>query len=428
MSENLKSENLTPDPVVAPQPPTENQANEPVSNSGRITLLVIALAVGVLIYRAPSTAYAIGAFLITLGILVFVHEWGHYQFARWAGMKVNRFGIGFPPWLYTVHRNNIAYSLGALPIGGMVDIAGLGSEEEMVATAKGAELTSRPSRSDVPRGEREFQDASLGWRFWTLFAGPLMNFLFAIIVFIGVYSFAGVPIPAATSTIRTVTPGSPAQAAGILAGDRIVAVNGKATTDTKVIADTITASKEKTVTITVERKGQKIDKTLRPAYDDRPTADGKGTERALQIGVGFRLVVKEYLKVSPTDAIKFGWDSVVDITTSIKDLLVRAITLNLSKSDKGNVGGPIRIAQEAGDTAQQGWQLLALFAAGLSVNLGLLNLLPIPALDGGRILFLGYELLAGRPVDPKKESVVHMAGMAVLLAFMLFITMRDVLR
>jgi regulator of sigma E protease len=132
--------------------------------------------------------------------------------------------------------------------------------------------------------------------------------------------------------------------------------------------------------------------------------------------------------VGVKDAIKLGWASVVDITTSIKDLLVRAVTLKLSKSDKGNVGGPIRIAQEAGDTAQQGWQLLALFAAGLSVNLGLLNLLPVPALDGGRILFLGYELLVGRPLDPKKEGLVHMAGMAVLLAFMLFITMRDVLR
>jgi regulator of sigma E protease len=190
-----------------------------------------------------------------------------------------------------VRRNNIDYSLGALPIGGMVDIAGLGSEEEMVAAAKGAEFTTLPSRPDVPRGEKQFQDASLGWRFWTLFAGPLMNFLFAIIVFIGVYSFAGVPVPTATSTVRTVMPNSPAQAAGILAGDRIIAVNNKPTTDTKVISDTITASKDKPVTVTLERGGQVIQKTLRPIYDERPTADGKGTVRVLQIGVGFRLIV-----------------------------------------------------------------------------------------------------------------------------------------
>ena len=422
------SENITPDPSNLPDQPQQTEETKPATNSARLTLLAIVVGVGVMIWRAPSTAYAVGAFLITLGVLVFVHEWGHYQFARWAGMKVNRFGIGFPPWLFTVRRNDIDYSLGALPIGGMVDIAGLGSEEEMVAAAKGAEFSTVPSRPNVPRGQRQFQDASLGWRFWTLFAGPLMNFLLAIILFIGIYSIAGVPLPAATSTVRTVMPGSPAQAAGILAGDRIVAVNNKPTTETKVISETITASKGAPVTVRLEREGQVIEKTLRPAFEERPTADGKGTERALQIGVGFRLIVKEYVKVGIKDAIIYGWGSVLEITTSIKDLLVRAVTLNLSKSDKGNVGGPIRIAQEAGDTAQQGWQILALFAAGLSVNLGLLNLLPIPALDGGRILFLGYELLAGRPLDPKKESVVHMAGMAVLLAFMLFITMRDVFR
>jgi regulator of sigma E protease len=285
------SENLNLSTSNNPNQSKQTEDNKPATNSARLTLLFIVVAIGVMIYRAPGTAYAVGAFLITLGILVFVHEWGHYQFARWAGMKVNRFGIGFPPWLFTVRRNNIDYSLGALPIGGMVDIAGLGSEEEMVAAAKGAEFTTLPSRPDVPRGEKQFQDASLGWRFWTLFAGPLMNFLFAIIVFIGVYSFAGVPVPTATSTVRTVMPNSPAQAAGILAGDRIIAVNNKPTTDTKVISDTITASKDKPVTVTLERGGQVIQKTLRPIYDDRPTADGKGTVRVLQIGVGFRLIV-----------------------------------------------------------------------------------------------------------------------------------------
>ncbi len=127
------------------------------------------------------------------------------------------------------------------------------------------------------------------------------------------------------------------------------------------------------------------------------------------------------------EAVVYGAGTALGITLQIKDILVRAATFNLSKSDRDDIGGPFRIAQEAGDTAEQGWELLALFSAGLSVNLGLLNLLPIPALDGGRILFLGYEFLMGRPVDPKKEGVVHMVGMAVLLAFMLFITIRDVI-
>src|SRR5688500_8434203 len=114
------SENLKPNLTKSPDQPVESQDNEPATTSARLTLLFIVVAVGVVLGRAPVPARALAAFLTTLGILVFVHEWGHYQFARWAGMKVNRFGIGFPPWLFTVRRNNIDYSLGALPIGGMV--------------------------------------------------------------------------------------------------------------------------------------------------------------------------------------------------------------------------------------------------------------------------------------------------------------------
>ena len=368
------------------------------------------------------------AFLITLGVLVFVHEWGHYQFARWGGMKVNRFGIGFPPWIYTRRHNNIDYSIGALPIGGMVDIAGLGSEEEMVATTKGAEITTRRARPDMPHGQKQFQDATLGWRFWTLFAGPLMNFIFAIVVFVGVYSMAGVPLEAGTNKVLTVTPGDPAATAGIKPGDLIVSIDNVPTSDTEQIKKQIRGSGGKAITLRVKRGDTVLRKTVQPVFKDLPKFEG-GTERSPAIGVGFHLDPNkvQYQKVGVLTAMDMGWRQAAGISLQILTIIKRAFTGNLSAQEKRDVGGPVRIAQAVGQMAESGWIASLLFAAGLSVNLGLMNLLPFPALDGGRILFLGYELIARRPVDAKKETMVHTVGMVMLLAFMLFITVRDVL-
>jgi regulator of sigma E protease len=380
--------------------------------------LLAAVAAGVFIYRRPDTAYTIGVFVLALSVLVFVHEWGHYQFARWAGMKVNRFAIGFPPWIYTYRRNNIDYSLGALPIGGMVDISGLGSEEEMVAAAKGAELTAHSPRKNVPYGQRQFQDASLWWRFLTLFAGPMMNFVFAMVVFIGVFSFIGVP--AATNVIRMVSPNMPAAKAGIQQGDEIIGINNVRSTDAEELARLIKESGGKPVTVVLERNGQVLQKSI------QPQVVGEGKESAPIIGVVFSQS-QTYRKLGLAEAATEGWNATTSITGQILAFLKRAVTFNLSSDDKRGVGGPIKIAEVMGASAREGWEHFLILGAGLSVNLGLLNLLPFPALDGGRILFLGYELLAGKPLDPKKEGLVHMVGMMMLLAFMLFITVRDIL-
>lgn len=400
-----------------------------------------AVVVALLAWRFPGGARTTLVFLLMLGILVFVHEWGHYQFARWAGMKVNRFGIGFPPWVYTFRRNNIEYSLGALPIGGMVDIAGLGSEEEMVATAKestGAVTnsddgsTSTPSRLDsyqhrnanAPHGEKQFQDASLGWRFMTLFAGPLMNFLFAIVIFVGVFSLIGLPKPVSLPRVQSVTEGKPAAAAGLQSGDVLVGVNDKRSRNTADIVTWIRASKAQPVTLWIERKGKTISKSITPIYDVIP-----GAGRVPSIGIAFdqnALSKLTYTRVDTVTAVKAGFAQAANVSLSILDMLQRAFTRNLSKEETEGVRGPVGIAQSVGESAQRSWLEVVLMAGLLSVNLGLLNLLPFPALDGGRILFLGYEFIARRPFDPRKEGLVHMVGMAMLLAFMLFITFRDV--
>ena len=424
------------------------------------TMLIVLAAIVAYAFWKPDNARTIGIFLLTLGILVFVHEWGHYQFARWGGMKVNRFGIGFPPWIFTKRYKGIDYSIGALPIGGMVDIAGLGSEEEMVATAKDGTLsgvqemtegqsaidentrqsTHAPSaplasnfdrynnrKPDAPHGEKEFQDAKLGWRFWTLFAGPLMNFLFALVVFVGVYSVIGVAkVDQSVITIVDVVSGFPAAKADLRVDDVITAIDGVPAKDPLQVTKTIRNSGGAALNLTIDRAGTTLQKTLQPQMDEATKLDGSGVEKAPLIGVQFGPKVIGYQRVSVSDAALLGWSQAKFITTQIFGLLGRAATFNLSKEDKRGVGGPVKIAQAVGQSAKRGWQETALLAAALSVNLGLLNLLPFPALDGGRILFLGYELVMRRPVNARTEGFVHMVGMVMLLAFMLFITLRDV--
>lgn len=454
----MPENNQTPitTPPAAP-PPDQKQIAEARRNAIFNWLIAIA-AIAVFTLKFPAATQTIFIFIVTLGVLVFVHEWGHYQFGRWAGMRVNRFGIGFPPWIFTKRYKGIDYSIGALPIGGMVDIAGLGSEEEMVATAKRDEdkLTEsqRKSRHDIPHGQRLFQDASLGWRFWTLFAGPFMNFLFAIVMFVGVFSIWGIIEQQRTvNRIASVRLATPADKAGLQTGDTIVSVNGIKTDSTAVISQQIRNSGTRfaeaevrtpatafsvrgeagekpivPVTVTLQRDGQSIQKTITPTFQDLeyPTANGLDSIRLPALGVEFeqQFVFK---KVGIAEAVSTGILMSVNMTIQLLKVVGRAFTFQLNSAERRSIGGPVKIAQEVGKASKGGPQNLMLFAGLLSMNLGLMNLLPFPALDGGRILFLGYELVFRKPIDAKKESIVHMAGMVMLLAFMLFITVRDVL-
>jgi regulator of sigma E protease len=405
-------------------------ANEPAeaSNASRlsnIAQVVFGIAlVAFLIFKYPDSAKTTAIFLVILGVLVFVHEWGHYQFARWAGMKVNRFALGFPPFIYTVRRNNIDYSIGALPIGGMVDIAGLGSEEEMVNTATGE--AAIPQRDlNRPFGERQFQDGGLFWRFMVLFAGPLMNFALAIVVFIGVFSIVGFPLATLKPQISAVTDGGPAAKAGIKSGDSIVAVGGKKTATWGDVSLAIRGGKGQPTAITVLRDGKKIDAKVSPQYQD---IEGKGVKvPTVGIAVDQSAVIGyTYLKLTPVEAVKQGFYSSLDISTQILQTIKKALGRNLSSEEVKGIGGPVKIAQAVGKVSQFGPAIALNFAAMLSVNLGLMNLLPLPALDGGRIMFVLYELVARRPFNPRWEGVVHATGMLMLLTFMALITLRDV--
>jgi regulator of sigma E protease len=452
MSEN----NSVPDNT-APQ--SEKEIADARRNAA-FNWLIAVVAIIVIAIKFPSFTRTALVFIATLGVLVFVHEWGHYQFGRWGGMKINRFGIGFPPWVFTKHYKGIDYSIGALPIGGMVDIAGLGSEEEMVATAKSdadaLSLSQRTARKDVPHGEKLFQDASLGWRFMTLFAGPLMNFVLALVMFIGVFTIWGVidqQKSGTSSRIGTVNYNTPADKAGLHEGDKIVGVNGIATQETGTISRLIRNSGSRfaeaklstptvgfearvevgekpivPVTLSVLRNGKTLQKQVTPTFQDLPIMTSNGIEsyRSPAIGIEFEENLV-FQKVGVAEAAKTGVLMSAGMTVQLLQVVGKALTFQLNPAERRGIGGPVKIAQAVGKASRGGPQQLFLFAGLLSMNLGLMNLLPFPALDGGRILFLGYEFVFRKPVDAKKETVVHMAGMVMLLAFMLFITVRDVL-
>ena len=409
-------------------------SEEEQRSSGFKELAIVAAIAAVCAIFKPDWFVTGAAFIAILGILVFVHEWGHFQFARWAGLKVNRFALGFPPFIYTRRHKGIDYSLGALPIGGMVDIAGLGSEEEMVAEVKG-QGTVPVRNTNRPYGQKQFQDVSLGWRFMTLFAGPLMNFIFAIVVAIGLFSFYGAPdySHAKRNAVGLVMGGSPASQAGLRPNDLITSVNGTPADDDSKLIPLVRKSKGKIalgISRNVDGVVTPLTVSLTPRIESQPRLDGKGTENVPTIGIVFTEDIKTitFKRLGLLDSTTRAFDAAFGMTAEIGALLKRALTFQLTTIDKSAVGGPVKIVQAVGQASHSGgfFQLVSL-AVSLSINLGLLNLLPLPALDGGRILFLGYELVMRRPVDPRKEGLVHAAGMVVLLAFMLFITLRDVL-
>lgn len=446
----------SPAPQKVALPSTVDERKSVVTNWA-IAVVVIAFVT----WRFPELARTLLSGILTLSVLVFVHELGHFQFARWGGMKVNRFGVGFPPWIYTRNYKGIDYSIGALPIGGMVDIAGLGSEEEMVATAKGESNTNAPSQQaanpNAPHGAKSFQDAKLSARFWTLFAGPLMNFVFALVIFVGLFSIWGTPDQDKSkqiNEIKTVRFGEPADLAGLHEGDKVIGINSLRTDDTFWLSQTIRDSDKQfdftplveknadydasgttraelgtkpisPLTLTLMREGQEITKQVTPRVGDLPIGDGSTSLSAPMIGIEFDdLIVRK--KVSLGEAAKQGVLLSAAFTYQMVRVLGRAATFKLTKEEKRGVQGPVGIFREINKAAQNGFYDLFMLAGIISVNLGLMNLLPFPALDGGRILFLGYELIFRKPIDARKEGFVHMVGMAMLLTFMLFITVRDI--
>lgn len=337
------------------------------------------------------------SFIVILGLLVFVHELGHFIAAKRAGIRVEEFGMGFPPRVTTLfERGGTKYTLNALPIGGFVRMLG---EED-------------------PSHPESFAAQSQWDRIKVLLAGPGMNVVLAVLLF-AVIGMIGVPAGEPTGDVEVVgiAEASPAADAGIERGDVVKYIANQRVTSTQQLQGLIERYLGKSVTVTVIRNGEEVDLTLTPRENP---PEGQGW-------VGIEIVdQRETIRYGPFQALWLG----VQRTFQAFGLLFVGVAEMIRGTAQADLAGPVGIAQVTGELAREG-ELVSLinFAAFLSINLAIINLLPFPALDGGRLIFVVLELVrGGKRIDPKKEGLVHLIGMVVLLSLMLFITYFDVLR
>jgi regulator of sigma E protease len=400
-------------------------------------------------------------FLVMISVLILLHEYGHFIVARRNGVRVNDFALGMGPTLlkWTSPRSGTNYLLNLFPIGGycaMKGEDGKTNEAEQqrqfrenvdamtgsVASTPGysssgvALLAERSATSqrketvkpaptyrgaafpsaivDVVHEEDNFQAKRPLQRLAIVVAGPVMNFIVAIVLM--VVSYAAVGIPAPTTTVGPVSPGKPAALAGLRAGDRITAVDGVPVSDGTVLVSDIQKSLGKPLRLTYERANVAHDVTLTPV----PGPDGAGHTVGI---IGFMKVLAPQ-RVPLTTALARSGQDFAMIWTSTFGALGGLFTHPAATA--GQLHGVVGMASVSGEVQDAGWGAYMSFAALISISLGIFNLLPIPALDGGRGVFILAEMLRGKPVDPEKEALVHVGGFAVLIVLMLVVSYHDI--
>ncbi len=341
--------------------------------------------------------------LFVLGILVFVHELGHFLVAKKSGIRVERFSLGFPPKMIGKKIGETEYMISWIPLGGYVKLAGENPDE----------ISGQPW---------EFVSKPVLTRALVILAGPAMNFFLAILFFWGIFFFAGQQkVQDGQTIIGIVSGGSPAQLAGIKENDQILSINGIPVKNFKEMSELIHKQPEKKITVKWKRGGQIFEKEILTKKDKVLDETGKSKEIG-KIGIG---PVATRIKLNIFQALIAGISVTFTFCLEILKFLHGLITGTLSIK---LIGGPIFIAQIAGETARQGILSLFSFTALLSVNLALLNLLPIPALDGGHLLFLLIEKLRGKPLSLKQRSIIQQIGMAFLLLLIILVTYNDIFR
>ncbi|GEN44955.1 RIP metalloprotease RseP [Alkalibacillus haloalkaliphilus] len=410
------------------------------------------------------------AFIFMFGLLVFIHELGHLIFAKRAGMLAREFAIGFGPKIFSYRKDETLYTVRLLPIGGYVRVAG--EDPEIIELKPGHHIGLEfndfgdvnkiivNNKSNYPNAkiveveqvdldhelkidcyeldtdehhqysvdrkalfvmddketliapyDRQFGSKSVGQKGIQVFAGPAMNFLLAIAIFIGLGFLQGVPVDEAL--IGGVQEDSPAEQAELMEGDEVVSINGQSIETWMDFVMYVQERPDEQLDVTVERDGELLSKSITPE---------SFTEQGETIG---RLGVMRMFEDSPGDVILYGFTQTYDITVLIINALGQLVTGQLSLDA---LAGPVGIYSATDDVVQTGFLNFLMWTAMLSINLGIINLLPLPALDGGRLMFIGLEAIRGKPVDPQKEGVVHFIGFALLMLLMIVVTWNDIER
>lgn len=349
-------------------------------------------------------------FLVVLTVLVFVHELGHYCAARRNGVKVEVFSIGFGPELFGfTDRAGTRWKFSAIPLGGYVKMFG----DADVASRQGAEA----QQMTAEERRISFHHQSVGRRAAIVAAGPFANFLFAILVLAVLFMVYGQPYT--PPVIEQVSPDGAAAEAGIEPGDRIVAIDGRNIDRFEDIVQTVLLNPGRMLVFVVERDGQRLEKRVTPRAVQ--VEDRFGNQQTIG-RMGVLRGADAFIKRDPFSAV---WHAGRE-TLSLSIGTLQAVGQMIS-GDRGTeeLGGPLRIAQMSGQVAQTSFVALIWFMAILSINLGLINLFPIPMLDGGHLLFYGVEAVRGRPLGERAQEYGFRIGLALVLTLMVFATWND---
>lgn len=351
-------------------------------------------------------------FLIALTVLVFVHEMGHYLVARWCGVRVEVFSIGFGPEIYGWDDSrNTRWKLSAIPFGGYVKMFG-----EMVSGPDSEAAEAILSEADR---RVSFHTKSLWRRAAIVFAGPLANFLFAIVVLASI--FATIGERSTPANITDVVAGSAADRAGFKPGDVITKIDGTTIDRFEEVVRIVRMAPGVSLRFEVERDGRTIALTAVPATIQHTNSFGMrqviGRLGVRRSGGGIELI-----RHDPATAVV---RAVEDLFSMIGDIFRALGQMFTGTRDASELGGPLRIAQISGDVWQVGVVSMLLFVANLSINLGLINLFPIPMLDGGHLMFYAIEALIGRPIGERAREYGFRLGIAMVLALMIFVTWND---
>jgi len=411
------------------------------------------------------------AFILIFGSLVFFHELGHFIFAKRAGIMVREFAIGFGPKIVGLTRGETVYTLRLLPLGGYVRMAGedmdtvelqpgfrvglILNRNEQVTKIVLNQNKQQPDmlfleieRSDLEKGlwiegydeedrlvrytvsrkavisengketliapyNRQFGSKSLGNRAMTIFAGPLFNFILAFFIFLLIGLTQGVPTY--EPVISGVTENGPALEAGMQKGDLVTKINGESIDSWQQLAGKVQESAGEELSFEYERNGEVINSTIIPkTIKDKDRSYG-------QIGVMYESPVEK----NPLKAVAFGAEQTYTWFVKIIELLGMLVTGQFTIDA---LSGPVGIYKATEEMAQHGVFNLMNWAAILSINLGIMNLLPLPALDGGRLLFFLFEAIRGKPIDRQKEGMVHFVGIMLLMVLMVVVTWNDIQR
>lgn len=349
------------------------------------------------------------SFIVCLGILIFVHELGHFLFAKLFKVRVLKFSLGFGPKIFSKTVGETEYQLSALPLGGYVKMFGENPDEQQQAVADKA---------------ASFAHKTVWQRFLIVLAGPVFNLFFTLVLFFCVFLFMGLPDSHDTTKVGEVTADSPAAVAGITANDIIITINGHATEQWLDVLDLVKDSQGEALTFLLARGDEEVSLVVTPTVQPVKDIFGEEVDQRYMVGI-VRANDIFYVPTGVVGAFEAAcsqtWMYISLTVLGFMKLIQQVVPVS-------ELGGPILIAQIAGKQMQAGWVNFMFFMGLLSVNLGILNLLPIPVLDGGHLMFLSIEAIRRKPMSEKMQIVAQQIGIAFLVVAMVFVFYNDLAR